>query len=154
MPTNKKKRKKELRQTFVDAGLVETPKGPLDPEVNQEFEEAQRQSGSGSRQLAQKLSEHHSQSPELTAGDIDAAWDRSDVGEESPGGSVSTPDQDIVDEIGKAVGLTFEDNEPVDAPSKLERRDSRRWELDPASAEDHAKRRQEQGAIPKSSDRK
>jgi Family of unknown function (DUF6335) len=76
----------------------------------------------------------------LTGGDIDAAWDQAAVGEETVGGSTPTPDQDIVDEIGRAVGVDYEDSEPLDPESKLERRDENRWELHPASSEDFAER--------------
>jgi len=42
----------------------------------------------------------------LTGGDVDADWQRAgDVGEEAVGGSVATPDQDRVDEIGEALGV-------------------------------------------------
>jgi hypothetical protein len=76
----------------------------------------------------------------VTGGDIDAAWDRADVGEEAVGGSVATPDQDIVENLGSAVGLTYEDNEPLHTTDKLKSRDRRRWELNPASAEDFQER--------------
>jgi hypothetical protein len=140
MDDNDKNKKTKQRRApvtnVVDAGSLATPTEPLDPEIRREFYEAQRRRGSGTEHLARQLAEHHSQSPELTAGDIDAAWTRSDVGEESPGGSVTTPDQSVVDDIGEAVGLTFEDNEPVDVVGKMNRRDRRRWELNPSSAED------------------
>ena len=73
----------------------------------------------------------------LTGGDIDAAWDQGAVGEETVGGSTPTPDQDIVDEIGRAVGVNYEDSEPLDPEAKIERRDENRWELHP---EDFAER--------------
>lgn len=76
----------------------------------------------------------------LTGGDIDAAWDQAAVGEETVGGSTPTPDQDIVDEIGRAVGVNYEDSEPLDPEAKIERRDENRWELHPASSEDFAER--------------
>ncbi len=87
--------------------------------------------------LAEKLREHTDTSPMLSGGDVDAAWEDADIGEESVGGGNPTPDQDEVDEIGRAMGLTFEDNEPLDFSEKLEKRDRDRWELDPASAEDY-----------------
>ena len=86
--------------------------------------------------LADKLRDHTDTSPTLSGGDIDAAWEDADVGEESVGGGNPTPDQDEVDEIGKAMGVTFQDNEPLDFTEKIEKRDRDRWELDPASAED------------------
>lgn len=83
-------------------------------------------------------------SAELSGGDVDARWDQAESsGEETVGGSVATPDQDIVDEIGKAVGVTYEDGEPLRVGRKEEERDEHRWELDPASAEDFGSRASE-----------
>jgi hypothetical protein len=53
------------------------------------------------------------------------------------GGSVSTPDQDVVDELGEAAGLTYNDYEELDYDKKVLNRDRDRWELDPASADDN-----------------
>jgi len=54
------------------------------------------------------------------------------VGEETPGGSTPTPDQSIVDEIGRAYGLQEEDSGALrSAYEVLERRDRRRNELQP-----------------------
>ncbi len=58
------------------------------------------------------------------------------AGEESVGGSVSTPDQDIVDELGEAAGLTYRDDEALNYDRKVLNRDRDRWELNPASADD------------------
>jgi uncharacterized protein DUF6335 len=77
----------------------------------------------------------------LAGGDIDAAWDQASSGEETVGGSSPTPDQDIVDEIGRAVGINYEDAEPLNT-EKIERRDQERWELHPASSEDFSQRSQ------------
>ncbi len=47
--------------------------------------------------------------PLLSGGDVDADWKRADsIGEEAVGGSVATPDQDVVDEIGRALGVEQE----------------------------------------------
>ena len=87
--------------------------------------------------LAEKLLEYTNTSPTLSGGDVDAAWeDADDVGEEAVGGGNPTPDQDVVEEIGEAMGVTFQDNEPLDIVEKMEKRDRDRWELDPASADD------------------
>jgi Family of unknown function (DUF6335) len=74
---------------------------------------------------------------ELTAGDVDARWQEAeDSGAETPGGHVATPDQDNVDEIGRAVGMEFQDNQELCAPEEiLSRRDRRRWEMDKRSAD-------------------
>jgi hypothetical protein len=92
---------------------------------------------SGRHEYAEKLREHTSTGPALTAGDIDADWeDAESVGDEAPGGDNPTPDQDVVDEIGKALGITYEDNEELKGGEELAERDRHRWELDPASRED------------------
>jgi hypothetical protein len=81
-------------------------------------------------------------SPVLTGGDIDAAWEQAAmVGDEAVGGTVATPDQDIVDEIGAAVGLEMDDNAFLRTNEILEERDDRRWDLDPMSSEDYQDRR-------------
>jgi hypothetical protein len=77
----------------------------------------------------------------LSGGDVDsAADDLDDVGTEAPGGSNPTPDQDLVDAIGEAVGVTYQDNEPLKFGDKMAERDESRWELDPASSEDYQER--------------
>ena len=54
------------------------------------------------------------------------------VGEDIPGGSTPTPDQNEVDEIGRAYGLQDEDNGSLRTSREvLARRDRRRWELQP-----------------------
>lgn len=107
-----------------------------DAEVDSEFDDAAAINEGGRHQLLERLQEHTDSSPILSGGDVDAAWDESAVGEESVGGGNPTPDQDVVEEIGQALGYTYEDNEPLRPEEKLEDRDRDRWELDPASAED------------------
>jgi hypothetical protein len=112
--------------------------------VQRTFLDAQR-AGVGSKKLAQRLREPGT-SPDVSAGDLDADWERADpVGEETVGGTVSTPDQDIVDEIGKAVGLTYDDAEPLDPTHKVDRRDVNKWErrLDPTTEPDYAERQRD-----------
>jgi hypothetical protein len=114
------------------------------PEILEEFVDAAKQS-SGGQLLMKELREHHATSPELSGGDIDAAWDRADAGEETVGGSAPTPDQDVVHQLGEAVGLTYQDNEPLDTEKKVSKRDDRRWELDPASSEGYTMRVSHEG---------
>jgi len=79
--------------------------------------------------------------PALTGGDLDANWETAySTGDEAPGGDNPTPDQDIVDQIGKSLGLEYEDDEELKGAAKLEERDKHRWELDPASSEDYEDR--------------
>jgi hypothetical protein len=55
----------------------------------------------------------------MTGGDVDADWeDAYSVGDEAPGGDNPTPDQDRVDDIGKALGVTYEDNEELKASTR------------------------------------
>jgi len=86
-------------------------------------------------------SQHNETSPELTSGDVDANWeDAYSVGDEAPGGDNPTPDQDRVDDIGRALGVEYQDNEELKASDKISKRDKHRWELDPASSEDYPER--------------
>jgi hypothetical protein len=132
------------KEKFIDAGSAESEQYEADEEIQQEFDDVQRL-GSGADQLKRELREHHSRTPELSGGDIDADWARADIGDETVGGSSPTPDQDIVDELGEAVGLTYEDNEPLHSTEKVEERDRKRWELDPASSEDYNDRVNREG---------
>lgn len=129
---------------FIDAGNAETEQYEADEEVKQEFQEAQRLANGGD-QVQRDLRKHHSRTPELSGGDIDADWARADIGDETVGGSSPTPDQDIVEELGEAVGLVYEDNEPLHTTEKVGERDRRRWELDPASSEDYNDRVNREG---------
>ena len=80
----------------------------------------------------------------LAGGDVEAdAQSAYAVGDEAPGGDNPTPDQDVVEEIGEALGLTFQDTEELGGERKLEERDRRRWELDPASSDDYEERQRD-----------
>ena len=92
----------------------------------------------GRAELRQAKREHTETSPALTGGDVDADWeDAYAVGDEAPGGDNPTPDQDRVDDIGRALGIEYADNEELKGADKIADRDKHRWELDPASAEDY-----------------
>jgi hypothetical protein len=93
---------------------------------------------SGRKELRERFDEHTETSPALTGGDVDADWESaSTVGDEAPGGDNPTPDQDIVDDIGRALGVEYQDNEELKGEKKISDRDKHRWELDPASSEDY-----------------
>jgi hypothetical protein len=114
-------------------------------EVRQEFEEAAQHGSGGPRQLDEKLRQHHSTSPALSGGDVDAAWEDAAVGEESVGGANPTPDQNVVDELGKAAGISYSEGEPLHTTEEVEARDQHRWELDPASSEGFSERIKHEG---------
>jgi hypothetical protein len=60
---------------------------------------------SDERDAQEELREFTETSPALTGGDVDADWKRAaSMGEEAVGGTAATPDQDVVDDLGKAVG--------------------------------------------------
>lgn len=81
-------------------------------------------------------------SPAITGGDVDVDVQNAYfTGDEAPGGDNQTPDQDIVDDIGKALGVEYQDNEELKASDKVTERDKHRWELDPASSEDYQERK-------------
>jgi hypothetical protein len=108
-----------------------------DEDIEADFAERQELAVGGRNELLEELAEHNSLSPEISGGDLDASWQTANAtGEEAVGGSVPTPDQDRVDELGAAAGLIYRDDEPLDSDAKILDRDSNRWELNPASADD------------------
>jgi hypothetical protein len=124
-------------ETNADAIRDELDHFTDDEDVLDDFAERQGLAVGGRQKLEEKLNDYNFMNPKLSGGDIDAAWEDSDVaGEESVGGSAPTPDQDIVDEIGEAAGLNYRDDEPLDSDKKILDRDRNRWELNPESADD------------------
>ncbi len=96
---------------------------------------------SGRDAMKQLRREHTEAGPALTGGDVDADWeDGYSEGDEAPGGDNPTPDQDVVEEIGRALGVEYEDGEELKGADKITERDVNRWEYDPASAEDYRDR--------------
>jgi hypothetical protein len=96
---------------------------------------------SGRAELREALANHTESSPALTGGDVDADWQSAYAsGDEAPGGDMPTPDQGVVEEIGTALGVEYQDDEELKGAVKIEERDRHRWELDPASAEDYQDR--------------
>ncbi len=117
--------------------------GNQDVDVRREFAESER---AGTEPLTKEFLRKvrgSGSTPEVSAMDLDADWERAEpVGEETVGGTVATPGQDVVDYIGDAVGVTYPEETPV-TPEKVEERDEHRWELDPASSEDYGERTRE-----------
>lgn len=97
----------------------------------------------GGRSIKAERDEYTETSPELTGGDVDAYWQDADaVGDEAVGGSTSTPDKNVTEELETAVGLEMADSEFLHTNDILEDRDGDRWELDPKSSEDYQDRRE------------
>jgi len=95
----------------------------------------------GRKGLEANLRRHNDMSPALTGGDVDADWENAYFsGDEAPGGDNPTPDSDVVDDIGRALGVEYQDNEELQGSEKVTERDTHRWELDPASSDDYKDR--------------
>jgi Family of unknown function (DUF6335) len=89
------------------------------------------------RHMLSEIERQSEASSALTAGDPDARWqDAYAVGDEAPGGDNPTPDQDRVDDIGRALGIEYADGQELQGGDEVLKRDKNRWELDPASSED------------------
>lgn len=126
-----------------------TPKDELPEEITESYGTGVKYPPGyniGGREIVEELEEYKTYtSPELTGGDIDASWEQAAmVGDEAVGGTASTPDQDIVDELGAAVGLEMDDQAFLRTNEILEQRDDQRWELDPKSSEDYQVRRNDE----------
>ena len=119
------------RRTLDYRDTHDTPPSSLD------MERRGSAARTGRAEAAENIREHHGMD-DVTGGDPDVdIEDAYFAGEEAPGGDNPTPDQDIVEDIGKALGVTYNDNEELKGADKLVERDKHRWELDPASAEDY-----------------
>ncbi len=127
------------RRIVGDEDLVPTPPSSLD------MDRGASAVRTGRQEMREKRENLTQTSPAMTGGDVDADWESAySVGDEAPGGDNPTPDQDIVDDIGRAVGVEYEDNEELKGADKVAKRDRKRWELDPASSDDYADRRREE----------
>jgi Family of unknown function (DUF6335) len=94
--------------------------------------------GSATSELLRELTEHYGVSPTDSGGDVDADWQRAQSsGEEAVGGSVATPDQDIVDELARPLGVERPPNAQVITSDEiLSARDRRRWRTEQQTDEE------------------
>lgn len=77
----------------------------------------------------------------VTGGDVDAQWEGAQFsGDESAVSSMPTPEHNVVEDIGAAMGVTYRDDEELKFGEKERSRDIKRWELDPASSDDYQDR--------------
>jgi Family of unknown function (DUF6335) len=130
-----------LRLDRARRQLIEAEEPTAGPPSSLDLDQSASAAKTGRREMEEAIHQHTETSPALTAGDVDADWqDAYAVGDEAPGGDNPTPDQDRVDDIGRALGVEYEDNEELKSAAKIEKRDKNRWELDPASAEDYKDR--------------
>lgn len=111
-----------------------TPEKPEPDDIESFIEEEISHAPQAPGELTERLMEHHSSSPADSGGDIDALWEEvNSSGSETVFGHNPTPDQSDVEENAHAMGIDFEDNEPLDFVEKLEKRDRNRYELDERS---------------------
>ena len=113
--------------------LANNPEFVPDPEIEEFMEEEIAHAPKDPDLLAQRL-RNNAASPADSGGDIDADWeDVNTAGSEAVGGDSPTPDQSVVEENARAIGVSFEDNEELDFLGKIERRDRDRYELEEQS---------------------
>ena len=133
MPPRKATRLDRVRRTLDDQ--IPTPPSSLN------LDRKGSAARTGRAGIHDNLNKHSGITPALTGGDVDADWESAYfTGDEAPGGDNPTPDQEVVDDIGRALGVEYQDNEELKGSDKVEKRDKKRWELDPASSEDYKDR--------------
>ena len=105
-----------------------------DPKLNAERMEEIEDVPQAPDELLERINEHNASSPADSGGDIDADWEEvNTTGSESVFGHNPTPDQSDVEKNAHAMGIDFQDNEPLDFVKKLEKRDHDRFELEEGS---------------------
>ena len=113
--------------------LANNPEFVPDPEIEEFMEEEIAHAPKDPDLLAQRL-RNSAASPADSGGDLDADWeDVNAAGSEAVGGDSPTPDQSVVEENARAIGVSFEDNEELDFLDKIVRRDRDRYELEEQS---------------------
>jgi hypothetical protein len=103
-------------------------RAPRAPELDRE---------AGTNELLREVSEHTAVSPQDSGGDVDADWERAQSsGEETVGGTVATPDQDVVDELARPLGVERSiDAEVITSDEILSGRDRKRWRIEQRNTE-------------------
>jgi hypothetical protein len=134
LPAGKTPRLNRPRRTLDDT----FPTPPSSLNMNRQGSAAR----TGRAEIMENQQVHGSMTRGITGGDVDVNLEQAYFsGDETPGGDNPTPDQDVVEDIGRAIGIEYQDNEELRASDKVADRDKHRWELDPASAEDYKERK-------------
>ena len=114
--------------------LANDPEFVPDPEIEEFMELEISRAPKDSELLAHRLRNNTAASPQDAGGDLDANWeDVNESGSETVAGDNPTPDQSLVEENAKAIGVSFEDNEELEFVEKIEKRDRDRYELEEGS---------------------
>jgi Family of unknown function (DUF6335) len=133
-PTRKTAKRRSAKRRQSAETPVPTPPSSLN--MNRRGSAAR----TGRAELKQSRETHRGMG-KISGGDVDVDIEQAYfTGDEAPGGDNPTPDQEVVDEIGQAIGVEYQDNEELGTTDKVSKRDKHRWELDPASAEDYKDR--------------
>jgi hypothetical protein len=119
--------------TMKKSGKTASRKDKLGAEARADFADRERQA---TDEAKVELRQGAEQTPagERRTGDADTNWDAATDSADAFPGHVPSTDVNEVDLMGRAAGLTYADDEPLDY-SKVDRRDEERWELNPASAQ-------------------
>jgi hypothetical protein len=103
---------------------------PADAEIKELMDDEIAGAPRAPSEQVERFSQHNAASPADSGGDIDADWeDVNSTGSEAVFGHNPTPDQSDVEDNAHAMGIDFQDNEPLDILEKMERRDRDRFEL-------------------------
>lgn len=114
-----------------DYYLANDPGYVPDPEIEEFMEQEIHRAPKDPDLLANRLRNNTAASPQDAGGDLDADWeDVNDSGSETVAGDNPTPDQSLVEENARAIGVSYEDNEELEFIDKIEKRDRDRFELD------------------------
>jgi len=125
-----------VRRTLEEEDMVPMPPSSLNMDRHGSA------ARTGRAEMEQSRLNHASMGQDITGGDSDVdVEDAYFTGDEAPGGDNPSPDQDIVEDIGKALGVQYDDNEELKGSDKIIERDKHRWEMDPASSEDYKDRK-------------
>ena len=126
----------DRKRRTLDEGSLRTPPSSLD------MVRHGTAAGSGRAEIEKHRIQHSGMSSSITGGDVDVnVEDAYFTGDEAPGGDNPSPDLEVVDDIGKALGVQYSDSEELRGSDKVTERDKHRWEMDPASAEDYKDRK-------------
>jgi len=123
------------RRTLQDSETLRTPPSSLD------MIRKGTAARSGRAEMEQSRRDYAGMDRGITGGDVDTnVEDAYFTGDEAPGGDNPSPDLEVVDDIGKALGVEYADNEELQGGDEVGKRDKHRWEMDPASSEDYKDR--------------
>ena len=114
--------------------MIQDQENSIDDNIEAQRQQEIESAPTNSNEMREEIRENHSASPADSGGDLDADWQESETsGSESVFGHNPTPDQSDVEENAHAMGLDYQDNEPMDLLEKMEKRDANRYELDESS---------------------